>query len=201
MAKHLEKSPENSSEAETWFWRNSNLMCRWLGALLTPPFECFCPPEGQKLPKHDKNLQESRHSLFECVYQIWGLYIIFEAMNADKWLWPIFGCKVGQSVRIGMKLKLDVWHHPLDVYAKFKTDISQHVQKSPENFSLAGSSSNTPFQVFLSARGPKNCPTMTKISRDQDTHNISVCTKSEASIWFLRPWMQINGFDLFWAVK
>ena len=54
-AKHLEKSLENSSEAETWFWWNSNLMCRWLGALLTPPFECFSPPEGQKLPKHDKN--------------------------------------------------------------------------------------------------------------------------------------------------
>ena len=76
-------------------------------------------------------------------------------MNADKWLWPIFGCKVGQSVQIGMKLELDVWHHPLDVYAKFQTDISQHVQKSPENVLLAGSSSNTPFQVFLSARGPK----------------------------------------------
>ena len=63
------------------------------------------------------------------VYQIWGLYIIFKAMNADKWLWPILGCKVGQSVQIGMKLKLDVWHHPLNVYAKFQTDISQHVQK------------------------------------------------------------------------
>ena len=34
--------------------------------------------------------------------------MIFKAMNADKWLWPIFGCKVGQSVPIGMKLKLDV---------------------------------------------------------------------------------------------
>ena len=100
-----------------------------------------------------------------------------------------------------MKLELDVWHHPLDVYAKFQTDISQHVQKSPENISLAGSSSNTPFQVFLSAMRAKNCPTMTKISRDQDTHNISVCTISEASIWFLRPWMQINDFDLFLAVK
>ena len=52
-----------------------------------------------------------------------------EAVNADKWHWPIFGCKVGQSVQIGMKLKLDVLHHPLDVYAKFQTDISQHVQK------------------------------------------------------------------------
>ena len=76
-------------------------------------------------------------------------------MNADKWLWPTFGFKVGQSVQIGMKLELDVWHHPLDVYAKFQTDISQNVQKKMENFSLAGSSSNTPFQVFLSARGPK----------------------------------------------
>ena len=54
-----------------------------------------------------------------------------------------------------MKLELDVWHHPLDVYAKFQTDISKHVQKSTENFSLPGSSSNTPFQVFLSARAPK----------------------------------------------
>ena len=29
--------------------------------------------------------------------------------------WPTFGCKVGQSVKIGMKLEPDVWHHPLDV--------------------------------------------------------------------------------------
>ena len=34
--------------------------------------------------------------------------MIFKAMNADKWLWPIFGCKVGQSVPIEMKLELDV---------------------------------------------------------------------------------------------
>ena len=63
-------------------------------------------------------------TLFECVYEIGGLHIIFKAMNADKWLGPIFGCKVGQRVQIGMKLELDVWRHPLDVYAKFQTDIS-----------------------------------------------------------------------------
>ena len=51
-------------------------------------------------------------------------------MNADKWLWPIFGCKVGQSVQIRMKLELDVWHYLLDVYAKFQIDISKHVQKN-----------------------------------------------------------------------
>ena len=50
-------------------------------------------------------------------------------MNADKWLWPIFGGKVCQSVQIWMKLEPDMWHHPLDVFAKFQTDISQHVQK------------------------------------------------------------------------
>ena len=65
------------------------------------------------------------------------------------------GCKVGQSVQIGMKLELDMWLHPLDLYAKFQTDISKHVQKRPENFSLVGSSSKAPFEVFLSARGPK----------------------------------------------
>ena len=50
-------------------------------------------------------------------------------MNVDKSLWPIFGCKVGQNVQIGMKLELDVWHNPQDVYAKIQTDISQHVHK------------------------------------------------------------------------
>ena len=131
MAKHLEKSPEHSSEAETWFWWNSNLMCRWLGALLTPPFECFCPPKGQKLPKED-NQQRSRHSLFEWVYQIWSLCIIFKAMNANKWLWPIFGCKVGQSVQIGIKLELDVWHSNSNATA---TDVPEScsVKVKPKN--------------------------------------------------------------------
>ena len=73
-----------------------------------PPFKCFCPPEGQKLPNHDENQYGSRHSQYKCVCQIWGLYMIVKAMNADKWLWPIFGCKVGQSVPIRMKLELDV---------------------------------------------------------------------------------------------
>ena len=149
------KSPENSSEAETWFWWNSNLICRWLGALLTPPFKCFCPTEGQILHKHDKNQQGSRHSMFDCVYQIWILYILFKAMNAYKWLWPIFGCKVGESVQIGMKLELGVWHHPLDVYAKFQTDISQHVQKSPENFRWLRALVTPHFKCFCPPEGQK----------------------------------------------
>ena len=73
------------------------------------------------------NRGQDTHYLSECIKS--EASIIFKAMNADKWLWPIFGCKVGQSVQIGMKLELEVWHHPLDVYAKFQTDISQHVEK------------------------------------------------------------------------
>ena len=76
-----------------------------------------------------KKISRSQDTQYLSVYQIWGLYIIFKAMNAYKWLWPIFGCKVGQSVQIGMKHELDVWHQQLDVYAKFLTDISKHVQK------------------------------------------------------------------------
>ena len=34
--------------------------------------------------------------------------MIFKAINADKWLWPIFGRKVSQSVPIGMKLEIDL---------------------------------------------------------------------------------------------
>ena len=93
------------------------------GSSSNTPFKCFCPPEGQKLPNHDEN----QYWQYKCVYQIWGLYMIFKATNADKLLWPIFGCKVGQSVPIGMKLELDLLH----VYTKFQTDISKHVEKKP----------------------------------------------------------------------
>ena len=48
-------------------------------------------------------------------------------------LWPIFACKVCQSVPIGMKLGLDLWYI-LDVYTKFQIDISKHVEKSLELF-------------------------------------------------------------------
>ena len=47
--------------------------------------------------------------------------MIFIAINADKWLLPIFG----------MKLELDVRHYLLHVYTKFQTDISKHVEEKP----------------------------------------------------------------------
>ena len=72
--------------------------------------------------------------------------------------------------------------------------------KYKAHVSLAGSSTNSPFWVFLSTRGQK-LPKHDKNQQGQDTHYLSVCTKSEASIYFLKPWMQINDFDLFLAVK
>ena len=48
-----------------------------------------------------------------------------------------------------------MWCHLLDVYTKFKIDISKHAQKSLENFSLAGSPAKLPLHSLLSARGQK----------------------------------------------
>ena len=63
-------------------------------------------------------------------------------MNAEKWLWPIFGCKVGQSVPIGMKLELDVWHYPLNVYTMSQNDISKRVEKNPGKFAKSKTRKN-----------------------------------------------------------
>ena len=54
-------------------------------------------------------------------------------MNPQKLLWPIFVCKVRQSVPVGMKLELDMWQHLVDLYTKFQIDISKHGEKSPKN--------------------------------------------------------------------
>ena len=48
--------------------------------------------------------------------------------------WSTFGCKVGQSVLIGMKLELDVLHSLLDVYTKFQIDIWKHVEIARKTF-------------------------------------------------------------------
>ena len=56
-----------------------------------------------------------------------------------KKLIAIFGCKVGQSDPIVMKLLLDLWHCLPDVHANFEIDISSMYKRSLENFLLAGS--------------------------------------------------------------
>ena len=55
-----------------------------------------------------------------------------------------------------MKVELDVWHHPLDVYAKFQIDISQHVQKKVgKTFRWLGALVKTPFKCFCLPEGQK----------------------------------------------
>ena len=88
-------------------------------------------------------------------YQIWRLYIIFEAINEENLLWLILGCKADQGDPTVMELQLDVWHCLLDVYTKFQIDISKHVEKSQENCSLAGSSTNSPSECFCPPEGQK----------------------------------------------
>ena len=154
---------------------------RWLGALPTPPSECFCPPEGQKLPNQDTH--------YISVYQIWGLYIIFEAMNAEKWR-PIFGCKVGQSVPIGMKLELDVWHYLLNVYTMFQNDLS--VEKKARKTS----------------QNPKRAKIIAKIQKIGFLKKTELMSKSiQRAIyipnlknlpWFIRPRLQKLSLTYFW---
>ena len=55
-------------------------------------------------------------------------------MNAEKWLWHIWGYKVFQSVPNGMKLELDLWWWLLDVYTMFQIDISKRIELRLENF-------------------------------------------------------------------
>ena len=47
----------------------------------------------------------------------------------QKWVWPTFGCKLGQSDTIVMQLKLNMSCHLMNVYIKFQIDISKHVQE------------------------------------------------------------------------
>ena len=67
------------------------------------------------------------------MYQIWRNYLDLWGHDCKKYVWPTFGCKLGQSDPIVMQLKLDMSCHLLNVYTKFQIDISKHVKKSPEN--------------------------------------------------------------------
>ena len=102
-----------------------------------PLSECLWSPKGQTLPSHDEKQYSSKHLPCKCVCKIERLYIIFEAINEEKWLWPIFGCKAGQIVPIWMKLELDVWQHQNQI------DISKHVEKSLENLKKKSKTNET----------------------------------------------------------
>ena len=63
------------------------------------------------------------------MYQILRIYLDFWVHDLKKWVWPTFGCKLGQSDLIVMQLKLDMSCHPLNVYTTFQTDISKHIEE------------------------------------------------------------------------
>ena len=163
---------------------------RWLGALVTPPFKCFCPPEGQKLPNHDENHHGSRHSQYKCVYQIWGLYMIFKAINADKWLWPIFGCKVGQSVPIETR----TWRVTPPTACIYQ--VSNWYLKTCRK------------KARKTTKNPKRTKIIAKILKIifwQKTELMSnsiqqaTCVPNLKNLsWFMRPWLQKIGLTYFW---
>ena len=63
------------------------------------------------------------------VYQIWRIYLDLWGHDCKKWVWPTFGCKLGQIDPFLMQLSLDMLCHLLNVYTKFQIDISKHVEK------------------------------------------------------------------------
>ena len=119
ISKHVEKSPENFSLA---------------GSSTNSPFRVFLSAMRPKIAQPwRKSVEAKTLTISVCVlnlrplYNFWGL----KCRNAEKWLWHIFGCKVSQSVPIGMKFELDVWLYLLNVYTMFQNDISKHVEKKP----------------------------------------------------------------------
>ena len=62
-------------------------------------------------------------------YQIWRIYLDFWGHDCKKWVWPTFGCKLGQIGPIVMELKLDISCHLLNVYTKFQIGISKHIEE------------------------------------------------------------------------
>ena len=63
------------------------------------------------------------------MYQIWRIYLDLWGHDCKKWVWPTFGCKLGQIDPIVMQLKLDMSCHLLNAYTKFQIDISKHVEE------------------------------------------------------------------------
>ena len=63
------------------------------------------------------------------MYQIWRIYLDLWGHDCKKWVWPTFGCKLGQSDPIVMQLKLDMSCHLLNVYTKFQIDIPKHIEE------------------------------------------------------------------------
>ena len=138
----------------TPFWWNMNSICcanHWVYKSTLGAFVHQRAKNCSSMTKIGRG--QGTHFLSVCTKSEASIERLRPLMQINDWL--IFGCKVGQSVQIGMNLKLDMWHHLLNVYTKFQTDISKHVQKSPKNFSLAGSSTHVRFKCLCPPEGQK----------------------------------------------
>ena len=86
----------------------------------------------------------------------------------SNWYLETFRKKCGKLSRgrdlIVMKPKLDVSCQLPDVYTRFQLHISKRVEKSSENFLVAGSSAEMPLLSVCGHQRAKNCQAMTKIS-------------------------------------
>ena len=102
----------------------------------------------------------------------------------EKLIWPIFGCNVGQMDLVVTKRKLDTAGAPPTGYIYQAS--SSYIKTCGKKIPLAESSAEIPLPSVCDHQSTKNCPPMTKISRGQNTHYISVCTNSEKIRFFVK---------------
>ena len=102
------------------------------------------------------------------MYQIWRIYLDLWGYDCKKWVWPTFGCKLGQSDPIVMQLELDMSCHLLNVYTKFQIDISKHVEEKSGKRGRTDGHCHGIIRPFFK-RAYKNCKSV-----DSSTYSISL---------------------------
>ena len=127
------------------------------GSSTNSPFRVFLSTRGPKIAQAwQKSIGVKTLTIWVCVYQIWGLYITFKAMNADKWLWPIFGCKVSQKCPDWNETR--TWHVTpparciCQVSNWYLTTCTKKVRKT---FHWLGVLVTPPFKCFCPPEGQK----------------------------------------------
>ena len=137
------------------FWWNMNSICCATYWVYKPTLSVFVHQRANNCPSMTKiSMGQGTHYL--SVYQIWGLYITFKAMNADNWLWPIFGCKVGQCPdwnETNSKLTCDTTYYMF--IPSFKLISQNMYKKVRETFRWLGALLTPPFKCFGPPEGQK----------------------------------------------
>ena len=121
-------------------------------------------------------------------------------MNAENLLWTIFVCKVGQSVLIGMRLELHVWHDQLNAYTKFQTDTSKHVEKSNMCKNNCQNSEKRIFaRILLSCRKVYSGPPMYQIWKSNSTCHATYCICIPSFKLISRSMLRLCGWTDIWT--